>query len=177
MPTFSSARQTILLSRSGEPLSLPFFHDIHLVHRDRRSLGSSHRPSGVFIGHTEGITYVSPKNDGRYVISNGKDQTLKLWDLRKMQPYSKFCSASNENYGIPDFDYRNQEYPYSDTKHPDDCSVMSYRGHSVLRTLIRCNFSPAETTGSRYIYSGSADGIVHVGCSPSPCEPVLNVLV
>jgi WD repeat-containing protein 23 len=46
--------------------------------------------------------------------------------------------------------------------HPNDCSVMSYRGHTVLRTLIRCHFSPAETTGSQYIYSGSADGVVHV---------------
>ncbi len=39
---------------------------------------------------------------------------------------------------------------------------MSYRGHTVLRTLIRCHFSPAETTGSQYIYSGSADGVIHV---------------
>lgn len=46
--------------------------------------------------------------------------------------------------------------------HPDDCSIMSYRGHTVLRTLIRCHFSPAETTGSQYIYSGSADGVLHV---------------
>lgn len=46
--------------------------------------------------------------------------------------------------------------------HPNDCSVMTYRGHAVLRTLIRCNFSPAETTGSQYIYSGSADGRIHV---------------
>lgn len=39
---------------------------------------------------------------------------------------------------------------------------MTYRGHTVLRTLIRCHFSPAETTGGQYIYSGSADGHVHV---------------
>ena len=39
---------------------------------------------------------------------------------------------------------------------------MTYRGHSVLRTLIRCHFSPAETTGAQYIYSGSADGKIHV---------------
>ena len=39
---------------------------------------------------------------------------------------------------------------------------MTYRGHAVLRTLIRCNFSPAETTGGQYIYSGSADGRIHV---------------
>jgi len=46
--------------------------------------------------------------------------------------------------------------------HPYDCSVMTYRGHAVLRTLIRCHFSPAETTGGQYIYSGSADGKIHV---------------
>jgi hypothetical protein len=46
--------------------------------------------------------------------------------------------------------------------HPHDCSVMAYRGHAVLRTLIRCHFSPAETTGGQYIYSGSADGKIHV---------------
>lgn len=40
---------------------------------DRRSLGTTQKPSGVLVGHTEGITYVSPKGDGRYVISNGKD--------------------------------------------------------------------------------------------------------
>jgi hypothetical protein len=46
--------------------------------------------------------------------------------------------------------------------HPLDCSVMTYRGHAVLQTLIRCHFSPAETTGGQYIYSGSADGRIHV---------------
>lgn len=46
--------------------------------------------------------------------------------------------------------------------HPRDCSVMTYRGHSVLRTLIRCHFSPVESTGQRYIYSGSADGLIHI---------------
>jgi len=50
---------------------------------DRRSLASL-RPAGMFLGHTEGLTYIDSKGDGRYVISNGKDQTCKLWDLRKM---------------------------------------------------------------------------------------------
>ena len=45
---------------------------------------------------------------------------------------------------------------------------MTYRGHSVLRTLIRCHFSPFETTGGQYIYSGSADGKVHVRRDLSP---------
>ena len=50
---------------------------------DRRSL-SSMRPAGMFLGHTEGLTYIDSKGDGRYVISNAKDQTCKLWDLRNM---------------------------------------------------------------------------------------------
>ncbi|KAG8837120.1 hypothetical protein FRB91_011162 [Serendipita sp. 411] len=130
---------------------------------DRRSLGTSPKPAGVLIGHTEGITYVAPKGDGRYIISNGKDQTLKLWDLRKMAPFSKFWEVRGEEYGIPDFDYRRETYPKPIREdHPHDCSVMSYRGHRVLRTLIRCNFSPAETTGSRYLYSGSSDGMIHI---------------
>ena len=37
---------------------------------------------------------------------------------------------------------------------------MTYRGHSVLQTLCRCHFSPAETTGQRYIYTGCAAGRV-----------------
>ena len=41
-----------------------------------------------------------------------------------------------------------------------DTSLMTYRGHSVLHTLIRCRFSPEFTTGQRYIYSGCATGAV-----------------
>ena len=73
--------------------------------RDRRSLGSSPKPSGVLIGHTEGITYVSAKGDGRYVISNGKDQSLRLWDLRKMRTNEEYKSAARKSYGIS-YDYR-----------------------------------------------------------------------
>lgn len=39
---------------------------------------------------------------------------------------------------------------------------MTYRGHAVFQTLIRCHFSPAETTGGAYLYSGSADAKVYV---------------
>ncbi|KAK2461516.1 hypothetical protein APHAL10511_005979 [Amanita phalloides] len=130
---------------------------------DRRSLGSSPRPSGVLIGHTEGLTSVSAKGDGRYVISNGKDQALRLWDLRKMRSTKEFNSVKRDSYGVPDFDYRYSARSgpkYS--AHPSDCSVMTYRGHSVMKTLIRCHFSPAETTGCQYIYSGSADGRIHI---------------
>lgn len=134
-----------------------------LLLRDRRSLGSSPKPSGVLIGHTEGITNVSAKGDGRYVISNGKDQALRLWDLRKMRTNEEHEAVARRSYGLPEFDYR-----YADDRkqryaaHPKDCSVMTYRGHTVMRTLIRCHFSPIESTGGSYIYSGSTDGRVHI---------------
>jgi len=130
---------------------------------DRRSLGASQNPSGVLIGHTEGITYVSAKGDGRYVISNGKDQVLRLWDLRMMRSNADFEKVARRNYGIPHFDYRGGTYPKPKHRaHPMDCSVMQYTGHEVLRTLIRCHFSPAETTGQQYIYSGGSNGQIHI---------------
>lgn len=43
-----------------------------------------------------------------------------------------------------------------------DTSVMTYRGHRVLETLIRCYFSPAFSTGQKYIYTGSQTGEVVV---------------
>jgi WD repeat-containing protein 23 len=58
------------------------------------------------MGHTEGITYVSPKGDGRYVISNGKDQKLRLWDLRKMRSNLEYEAEKAHFYGVPHFDYR-----------------------------------------------------------------------
>jgi WD repeat-containing protein 23 len=39
-----------------------------------------------------------------------------------------------------------------------DTSLMTYVGHSVLQTLIRCHFSPEWSTGQRYIYTGCATG-------------------
>lgn len=42
------------------------------------------------------------------------------------------------------WDYRWDDYPGKDKglRHPYDQSVMTYKGHQVLRTLIRCYFSP-----------------------------------
>ena len=51
---------------------------------------------------------------------------------------------------------------------------MTFHGHSVVRTLIRCYFSPAETTGQQYIYSGSADGRIHVRVSFPSFTPSLT---
>ncbi|KAG0292127.1 hypothetical protein BGZ98_002711 [Dissophora globulifera] len=123
--------------------------------------GRNSTPSGVLVGHSEGITYVTSKGDNRYLASNGKDQKMLLWDLRMM--YSKQEFADLPRRRRPMFDYRTTQYRGSrSTKVPGDCSVMSFQGHEVLRTLIRCHFSPVHTTGQRYLYSGSSDGMVHI---------------
>lgn len=128
---------------------------------DRRSMADG-REAGVFVGHTEGLTYVDSKGDGRYVLSNGKDQMMKLWDLRKMMSPNRFRTVDLSRYAT-NFDYRSHSYdPMSYKPNPHDCSVVTFRGHSVLKTLIRCHFSPAGSTNSRYVYSGSEDGSVWI---------------
>lgn len=50
---------------------------------DRRSLNENNpKEVGLFVGHLDGITFVDAKNDARYLLSNSKDQTIKLWDMR-----------------------------------------------------------------------------------------------
>ncbi|KAF9425956.1 hypothetical protein BGZ94_007078 [Podila epigama] len=130
---------------------------------DRRSMSSSGSgvPSGVLVGHTEGITHVTSKGDNRYLASNGKDQKMLLWDLRKMYSNRDYRRLPKE-HGTG-FDYRMDEYYGSkSTTRQGDCSVMTFRGHKVLRTLIRCHFSPVQATGQRYLYTGSADGQVAI---------------
>lgn len=127
---------------------------------DRRCFKANGRPAGTLMGHIEGITFIDSRGDGRYLISNGKDQMIKLWDIRKMASNSK-CNQGYRNY---EWDYRWMDYPPPATslKHPFDQSLATYRGHSVLRTLIRCYFSPAYSTGQRYIYTGSHDASVYI---------------
>lgn len=58
---------------------------------DRRALNNN-RPTGVFVGHAEGVTNVASKGDGVYLASNCKDQLLKVWDIRKMVSPERFES-------------------------------------------------------------------------------------
>lgn len=94
-------------------------------------------PIGCFIGHREGVTHIDSRGDERYVASNGKDQTLKLWDLRKMNSIKDLARAKNLSLSSG-FDYRWMDYSCNDTsKHELDQSVLTFRGHKVLQTLIR----------------------------------------
>lgn len=91
------------------------------------------------------------QGDCRYIITNSKDQTIKLWDLRKFSRQeavdATLCRASRQSW-----DYRWESVPVKSQKEslmhlPGDTSVMTYAGHLVKHTLLRCRFSPRATTG------------------------------
>ncbi|KAK9478429.1 WD40-repeat-containing domain protein [Lipomyces japonicus] len=141
---------------------------------DRRSMRSK-QEAGVLLGHIEGITYIDSKKDGRYLLSNSKDQTMKLWDIRKLVTADDFRDLDHRQFGTH-FDYRYQAFPLPVGKvYANDCSVMTFTGHEVLRTLIRCHFSPTTVTGSQYVYSGSADGHVYVWSMDGTIRSTIDV--
>ncbi|XP_020289959.1 DDB1- and CUL4-associated factor 11 isoform X2 [Pseudomyrmex gracilis] len=129
---------------------------------DRRILSENHpTPVGMFLGHKDGITYIDSRNDSRYLITNSKDQSIKLWDVRAVCDPGLSQNAIPTIPRDPNWDYRWQAPRLLDsTQLEGDTSVMTYHGHCVLRTLIRCRFSPLATTGQRYIYTGDARGRV-----------------
>lgn len=132
---------------------------------DRRTMREDDpRPVGILAGHQDGITFIDSKGDARYLISNSKDQTIKLWDMRRFSGHEGL-EASRQAVTQQNWDYRWQQVPKKAqrrSKLPGDTSLMTYRGHGVLHTLIRCRFSPAHTTGQQYIYSGCSTGKVVV---------------
>jgi len=120
---------------------------------DKRLIGSDSALIASLTGHAAGITYIDSKNDGHYFLSNSYDNTVKLWDLRKIastkEPQRKrslpALRASLSNI------FENKDY-----------SVMTYTGHKVDQTLIRARFSPAALTGQNYIYTGSSDPAIYI---------------
>ncbi|XP_064598858.1 DDB1- and CUL4-associated factor 11-like isoform X2 [Liolophura sinensis] len=130
---------------------------------DRRTLSEEQPvPVGILAGHSDGITYIDSKGDARYLISNSKDQCIKLWDVRAFSP-SEGQEATRRAVSSQRWDYRWQRVPRRVIRQKclkGDTSLMTYRGHCVLHTLIRCHFSPAFSTAQRYIYSGCANGTV-----------------
>lgn len=143
---------------------------------DRRSMADG-REAGAFVGHCEGLTYIDSKGDGRYILSNSKDQTMKLWDLRMAMSTERYEELNPRQHTMhTNYDYRMDDYDLDDWfQHPDDNSVVTFRGHKVQGTLIRCHFSPAGSTDSRYVYSGSHDGKVYVWNMDATLEKTIDV--
>lgn len=143
---------------------------------DRRSL-NDRREAGAFVGHKGGLTYIDSKNDGRYILSNGKDQTAKLWDVRMAYSTEQFHAEDMTQFTrYSEYDYRYMDDMDVDyTPHPKDNSLVTFRGHKVQRTLIRCHFAPPDSANSRYVYSGSSDGKVHVWNMDSTVAKVIDV--
>jgi len=130
---------------------------------DRRTLSEDNpKPVGMFAGHTDGITFVKPKGDGTYFLSNSKDQSIKLWDARRFSSENTIKEArrivANQHW-----DYRWESIPRRSQRNINmsgSDAIMTYKGHSVLHTLLRAKFSPPHTTGQQYIYTGCATGSV-----------------
>jgi len=40
---------------------------------DKRTMNDKNNFAGAFIGHSEGITHIEPRDDGAYFVSNSKD--------------------------------------------------------------------------------------------------------
>ncbi|VDD97537.1 unnamed protein product [Enterobius vermicularis] len=126
---------------------------------DRRLLNDSDHPVGSFAGHRAGITFIDSKADDRYILTNSKDQTIKLWDIRCFSSADTAENLARQSFSC--WDYRVASVPeelFNSEPLEGDGSVYTFRGgHSVLHTLVRARFSPV-CTGQRYVYVGSADG-------------------
>jgi len=116
---------------------------------------------GVLQGHTFGVTHVTSRGDSRLILSNSKDQSAKLWDLRMMRDeVMTFQQVQEHRQRHRIFDYR---WDTLDTlQHeadPNDTSLRTFRGHRVLQTLIRAYFTP-QSMGAAHVVVGSFDGTV-----------------
>lgn len=68
------------------------------------------KPVGALAGHQDGITFIDSKGDARYLISNSKDQTIKLWDIRRFSS-REGMEASRQAATQQNWDYRWQQVP------------------------------------------------------------------
>ncbi|XP_053909083.1 DDB1- and CUL4-associated factor 11 [Cuculus canorus] len=110
---------------------------------DRRGLGS-HRPVSRMAGHRGGVTFLHCPGDGRHLVSNSKDQTAKLWDLRRPAGEGAVAAARRAVTTHP-WDYRWEEAPPpATTCLPGDPSLVTFR---VTWCCTRCCGSASRRRG------------------------------
>lgn len=64
-----------------------------------------------FIGHYDGITYIDPRNDGYHVLTNSKDQSIKIWDMRQPSNMRNRGCARQHQLSMTKWDYRWDRVP------------------------------------------------------------------
>mmetsp|Transcript_62336 Transcript_62336/g.76354 ORF Transcript_62336/g.76354 Transcript_62336/m.76354 type:complete len:370 (+) Transcript_62336:30-1139(+) len=117
---------------------------------------------------------ITPNNNNNnissnYILSNSKDQSMKLWDLRLMNTKSDLNKTKKELQmwsKTRSFDYRYRAWDsssnYKNKKFRLDKSLVTYKGHEVTRTLCRSGFSPTFTTNNKYVYCGSSNNKIYI---------------
>ena len=111
-PTNGEDQNAVQFSK-GDPFHLFSGGDNGLVTCwDTRLLGSRESPVGHMAGHSEGITSIDTATDGFTILTNSKDQTIKLWDIRM---FSKEETAKRQEQKVVEngyqWDYRYNHMP------------------------------------------------------------------
>lgn len=75
----------------------------------------------MFSGHLDGITYIDSKNDARYLISNSKDQSIKLWDMRMFSPSGNTNQSSRRRTRY----YNRWDYRWDTV--PKECKYLRFK--------------------------------------------------
>ncbi|XP_071885888.1 DDB1- and CUL4-associated factor 11 [Anas platyrhynchos] len=162
VPAHEDDVNAVALGDAGGHLLLSGGDDAVCRAWDRRCLSQERpQPVGVLAGHRDGVTFLHPRGDGRYLVTNSKDQTAKLWDLRRPAGPG-VLAAARRAVARQSWDYRWQRAPrraLGTAPLPGDSSLVTLRGHAVLHTLIRCRLAPA---GGRHLATGCASGAVLV---------------
>merc|ERR1712146_301213 len=138
-------------------------------------MGGNNGCVGSLTSHECGITSLDSHSNGFHLVSNSKDQTCRLWDMRIFNR-DKFKTKSTNRLAY--FDYRypsdipntihehirviRQSNDEREKKKFQGSSLLVMTGHTVQKTLIRCSFSPESTTGERYVVSGDYYGKIYV---------------
>lgn len=98
--------------RNAKPVGL-LAGQLNIFHLNNPSHGNS---EFFETGHMDGITYIDSRGDGRYLISNSKDQSIKLWDVRVFSDEA----AANESLKA----VRNQPWDYRWQGVPKECKLI-----------------------------------------------------
>lgn len=114
-----------------------------------------YEPVSYFIGHVDGVTHIDSKMDGRYLISNSKDQSIKLWDMRSCGRLSQERIAirtRQTSRGKLSWDYRWDEVP-SECECPVAWRMVRHDTHKLCAPHVQsirrqCRCRRGATTAS-----------------------------